>query len=53
MGTTYGLGIIVNSYVCILISFIVLVVTLLKYFVTKEDLRLIKIIMGWAVDDSG
>lgn len=38
----YGLGLIVNHYICLLLALIIFIVVLLKNFVTREDLGLIK-----------
>jgi len=42
VGATYGLGLIVNHYICVPIAVIILIIVLLKYFFTREDLRLLR-----------
>ena len=39
---TYGFGLIASHYICIPVAFVILMVILLKYFVTREDLALIR-----------
>lgn len=46
-GATYGLGLVVNHYICIPVALIILVAVLLKYFITREDLTLIRGIIPW------
>lgn len=46
-GVTYGLGLIVSHYICVPVALIILVAVLLKYFITKRDISLIKEIIPW------
>ncbi len=40
-GATWGLSLIINHYICIVIALGIFLVVLLKYFITREDLRIV------------
>lgn len=44
---TYGLGLVVSCYIGVPIAVIILILVLLKYFFTREDLTLISQLLPW------
>jgi len=41
-GATYGLGLVVNHYICVFIAIIIFILILLKYFIKGGDLSIIR-----------